>query len=100
MFYNKKIEILDFQEGYTDDYGIYHKGQEIVLKSIQCDVQPISADLVQKIFGNYKNINYRIFADVDESLDTGVIIQYDNQKYKIKKIILWDEYVDFIVEKV
>ncbi|WP_010249221.1 hypothetical protein [Acetivibrio cellulolyticus] len=100
MFYDKKIDILSFSDGYSDDYGLWHNGGETVLKTIQCDVQPITKELANKIFGYEDTVEYRVFCDIDANVDTGTIIQYKNKKYKVVKIFEWDDYLDLLVDGV
>mgnify|MGYP006900758935 FL=1 len=97
MFYDKRIEILGTSEGYTDDWGIYHPGQEIPIKTIDCDVQPYSAELLYRDYGYNEQVTKRAFCDIDPLLKTGGYVRYNNQKYIIKKIIEWDDYVELML---
>lgn len=97
MFYDKELEILGISEGYTDDYGIYHPGQEILIKTIDCDVQPYSADLLYREYGYSEQVTKRAFCDIDPVLKIGGYVRYKNQKYIIKKIIEWDDYIELML---
>jgi len=99
MFQNKEIEIITYIAATpTDDYGMENEGVESVVDSLYVDVQPISKDLAFKIFGYVDDVSYRIFSDVNENLNTGTIIKYDDNYYKIVKLIVWDNYYDMLVD--
>jgi|LSQX01.1.fsa_nt_gb hypothetical protein len=97
MFYNKEIEVLGYEEGITNDYGIYVEGSETVLKTLKADVQPITKELSNKMFGYNDDVKYQVFCDVDNLIGTGAIIKYNDNKYKIMEIMKWDNYYHFVI---
>ena len=100
MFYNKEIHLLEFSKGYTDDYGIYHDGEEKVIKTLKADVQPYNKELLKKEYGFDTDCSRRIFCDFLSWIETGKIIKYNNKNYKIVAIMWDDEFLDFAVDEV
>ncbi len=96
MFYDTKIDILYTGNGYKDEYGIWHDGELVSIKNIDCDIQPITKEISMKVFGISENVKYRIFCNVVDSIDIGTIIQYNNKLYRVISLLEWD-YFDFIV---
>lgn len=103
MFYDKEIDILEISEGNTDDDGVYHAGVESTTKTIHADVQPYSSDLFYRDYGFKEQVTKRIFCDIDTNLFNGVYIRYkepyesSKTRYKIKKIIPWDNYMELML---
>ena len=103
MFYDKEIDILTASTGHTDDDGIYHAGGESTLKTIYADVQPYSSDLLYRDYGFSEQVTKRAFCDIDTNLKNGVYIRYkepyesSQTRYKIKKIIPWDNYMELML---
>ncbi|MDF2589833.1 MAG: hypothetical protein K0S41_3674 [Anaerocolumna sp.] len=95
-FYDKDINIINKTEGYKDAYSIWHDGSYSVIKTLECDVQPITKEIAIRDFGIDKVVKYRIFCDYSDLIEVGTIIQYLNHYYRVESIISWD-YLDMIV---
>ena len=100
MFYNKEISIIEETEGYVDDYGIWHDGEMEVVDTIDCDVQPANAKQIYDDFGYQGVARFRVFADLNDHINLGAIIQYKGKNYKVIRLNSWDDYMDFIVDDV
>ena len=99
MFYDKKLQLLTIGQGYTDDDGIYHKGEEGVLKSIDCDIQPYSSELLYRDYGYQEQVTKRVFCDLNSDIKNGIFVKDEAEKrYKIKKIIPWDDYLVVVID--
>lgn len=97
MFYNKEIDILTIGEGYLDEDGIYHEGTETLLKSISCDVQPYSKDRLYRDYGFNEEVKFRVFSDIDPAIKNGVKINYKGEKFKIVRVIEWDNFFEWVI---
>lgn len=97
MFYDKSIDIMKKNEGYKDEYSIWHEGTLISIKSIDVDVQPITKQIAFRDFGVDEDVKYRIFSDVINDLDINMIIKYNDKFYRVISILSWEDYIDFIV---
>lgn len=98
MFYNKNLSLLAISEGTVDDLGIYHSGEETVLKSIPCDIQPFSSELLYKEYGYREQVTKRVFCDLDSDIKNGSIVMDEaGQRFMVKKIISWDDYMDVML---
>lgn len=91
MFYNKEISILS-DTGYLDDNGLWVDGEDIVVKTIDVDLQPITMEIAYRDYGYTENVSYRVFADIDPLLKNGTTIQYMDYKLTIVKVVVWDDY--------
>lgn len=100
MFYNKKIDILTTTNGSTNEYGMYVEGTETIKATISCDVQPITRELALKEFGYEDDVEYRVFCGITSDIDTGVMVNYNNARYKVIKLMIWDDYMDVLLDKV
>ncbi|OCZ52195.1 hypothetical protein [Dehalobacter sp. TeCB1] len=99
MFYDKKLDIITTGQGYVDDYGIPHKGEETVLKSISCDIQPYSSELMYREYGYQEQVIKRVFCDIDPDIKKGMIaIDANGKRFKIVKIIDWDDYMEVMLD--
>ncbi len=98
MFYDKILRLLAITEGYLDDLGIYHAGTETVLKTIPCDIQPYSSELLYRDYGYREQVTKRFFCDLDSDIKNGsAVMDEAGQRYIIKKIIQWDDYMDVML---
>ncbi len=95
MFYDKEINIMSYTEGYKDKYGIWHDDKMESIKTIDCDVQPITRELAKRDFGYEEDVSHRVFCDI-EDIEAGTIIKYNNKYYEVLKMMVWD-YIDMIV---
>jgi len=98
MFYRKTLEIIDLYDGSTDDDGIYHIGDEYTIKSITCDIQPYSSALLYRDYGYNEQVTKRVFCNLDADIKTGMIVKFENYKFKIIKIIEWDDYMELAID--
>lgn len=98
MFYNKTIELLGFTEGYVDDNGIYIKGTETTLKTIECDVQPYSSQLLYQDYGYQEQCTKRVFLEPDNDFMVGKKIRYNGKLFKIVRVIEWDSYYQLMLD--
>ena len=97
MFYTKQIGIYTQSAGSKDEFGIWHEGSLYISKSIDCDVQPITKEIAFKRFGITEDVKYRMFCELIEGVETGVIVQYKDKPYRIVSLMEWDDYISFIV---
>lgn len=100
FFYDKSIVLMTLSEGHKDSNGIWIKGELTPLKTILCDVQPASRELIFKDYGFNIDCTKRIFCDVDNDLKTGGVIKYKDINYTIVKLVEWDDYYDMFVKEV
>lgn len=98
MFYNKTIDLVEMTNGYLDDYGIWHEGEEKVIKTTRCDVQPYSKDLLYQDYGYQDQCIKRIFMDLDNDYKIGKKIKYNSQLYKTMRVIDWDDYQELMID--
>jgi len=80
--------------------GIYIQGELTLINNINCDIQPVSTELLLKTYGFNIDVNKRIFIDCfDSDIKIGTIIQYQNKQnttesYEVKKIIPWENFME------
>lgn len=98
MFYDDKIDILGYTEGYLDDMGIWHEGQKETINTIECDVQPYSKELAYRDYGFQENVVYRVFSDPNSNIIVGNKCKYKGNRYIIKKVIDWDDYLEWMID--
>lgn len=96
-FYNKQISLMAETGGYMY-HGSWVEGELKEAKTISCDVQPANREQIYKDYGYFIECSKRIFCDVDGDIDVGSLVKYDNQLYKVVKIIKWDDYMDVFIE--
>ena len=97
MFYDKTLELMQQAAG-TKQGGIYIEGAETVKKMANCDVQPYSAELLLKDYGYKENVTNRVFLDPDTDFETSSIVKYNNKRYKVKRIITWDDHWELMID--
>lgn len=101
MFYTKYLNLIAVSDGYVDEWGIYHKGVETVLKTIPCDIQPYSSELLYREYGYQEQVTKRVFCDLDSALVNGAIVEdITDKRYMVKRIIPWDDYLDVMLDDV
>lgn len=98
MFYNNSLEIVGVGQGTVDSLGIYQPGEETILKTIPSDIQPYSKELAFRDYNFTENVVYRFFCDIDNDIKTGTIVKYNDDRYKIVKIIPWDDYLEGLID--
>ena len=97
-FYTKKIDIYN-HESYIDANEINRTGYKLVLSDIPCDIQPIAAEKVEKIYGYDLSITKQIFLDIVPELLESSVIRFNSNDYKIEKLIEWDNYLQLGVSE-
>lgn len=100
MFYNKQIKILQTSAGNVDDDGIFHDGEDITLKTIDCDVQPTSRERLFRLYGWDEEVKFRVFSDINSNINNGVRVKYKDDNYKVIKVIEWDDYLEFFIDNI
>lgn len=98
MLYDKEIKVLTEEEGYTDDYGIWHDGEKQIVKTIYGDVQPYSSELLYKDYGFRVQCTKRVFCDVDSGIHEGTLLEIKEVEYKVMKIIEWNSYMELMID--
>ena len=89
----------------------YKSGEEIkeeptiIVYNISCDVQPSNRDKIFSIYGYYIDCQYVVYIDNDDIqsydsylIDDNTIIQYDNDYYKISKLIKWHKHTELYIK--
>lgn len=97
-FYTKKIDVYTYGP-YVDDNGITRTGYSLALSNIMCDIQPISAEKVEKVFGYDLSITKQIFLDIVPEISESSVIKFNGKDYKIEKLIEWDSYLQLGVSE-
>lgn len=97
MFYTKYLQIIEESEGYLDDWGIWHPGEETVVKTICCDIQPYSAERLYRDYGYQIEVTKRVFCNPDPIITVGTICKYKEERYVVKKVIEWDDYWELML---
>jgi len=70
--------------------GITIPGVLTLTKTIDCDMQPYSAELLLKNYGYNIEVTKRFFIDDISGIKIGTILMYGAEKHEVKKIIAWD----------
>lgn len=98
MFYNKELEIYATSEGYLDSKGVWVDGKEILYKTIMADVQPYSSERLYRSYGYNAKCTKRVFCYLDSGIKEGMKVKYEDEFYKINKIVAWDDYLDIFID--
>lgn len=104
MFYDKEISILS-DTGYLDENGLWTEGENTVIKTIECDVQPYSRELAYRDYSFEEDVKYRVFCNPDKLIKNGIKISYKEQfadettVFTVVKIIPWDDYNIVLLNK-
>lgn len=96
MYYNKLIDVYQYGK-HKNEYNETVKGYSKVLENIECDVQPYSAEKLEKQYGYKVECTKRIFCDIYDEIQESNIVVYRNKTYKIQKIIEWDDYLEIAI---
>lgn len=99
MFYDYEVEL--FKKGTTtiNDYGVPITSQPMLIKTIECDIQPTSKELLKREYGVDEVCTKRMFCDVDFNIINDRIIKYKNEDYSIVALIDWEEYYDIFLNR-
>lgn len=95
-FYDKEIKVLEQAEGYLHR-GSWVDGGLVEKLEITCDVQPSNRELIFREYGFYIECAIRIFCDVVD-IAVGDIVECAEQRYKVVKVVKWDDYLDIFAE--
>ncbi|MGF7057189.1 hypothetical protein [Brassicibacter mesophilus] len=103
MFYDKEIEIIG-NTGQLNDSGRWVDGEDIVVKTIDCDVQSYSKQLAYKDYAFNEDVKYRVFCDPEPLITLGTSVSYQ-EPFKDKKtvfsvvnIIPWDSCWEVMID--
>lgn len=88
MFYDSMLEIYSLEEK-TNEIGEIIKNFTLGDR-IKCDIQPSSANLVQKTFGEDIESAYTVWAD--EDIDIGAIAIFKGEIFEINAKVDWEDY--------
>jgi len=80
--------------------GITVLGELGLVKTIDCDMQPYSTELLIKSYGYDIPVTKRFFIDDIADIKIGTILQYKAEQHEVKKIIPWDNYFDVMTLEV
>lgn len=88
MFYAYMLQVYDLEEK-TNDIGEIIKNFTY-RDNVICDVQPSSANLLQKTFGEDIESTYTVWADDD--IDLGDIVIFNGKVYEVNAKVDWIDY--------
>lgn len=89
-FYDKVIDIYEYNDDITDEYGVSCDGWAIKKTGVWCDIQPTGIEKIKATYGYDIEANYKVF--MDELLQESDIVLWNGMTFEIKKIIPWDDY--------
>lgn len=95
-FYDKSVTVLEETNGHLY-HGSWVEGELSQKEQFSCDVQPANREQIYKDYGYYIDCSIRIFCDLVD-LRIGNIVEYAGQRYKVVKVIQWDDYLDVFAE--
>jgi len=97
MFYKNKMKFYKAIKT-KDSYGSWITTYTYN-KSVDCDKQPYSRQLLLKDYGYDLDCTNRVFCDLNDEIDDGVIVSFDNDttKFRVQKALPWDDYMDVMV---
>ena len=95
-FYDKSVSVLRETEGYLY-HGSWVDGTLQEVLQLACDVQPANREQIFKDYGYHIDCSIRVFCDISD-IRIGDIAKYNEQQYKIVKVIRWDDYLDIFAE--
>lgn len=94
MFKDQFVSIYNKEEGSQNEYGAWVDGNYKFIKSKFVDIQPYSTELLLKDYGYNIEVTKRIFDEVDDDIKIGTILRYKDEKYEVRKIIPWNDYME------
>lgn len=97
MLYNKTISIYKKGNMRADENGIPVYPWELVT-TIKADVQPITNAKVKKTYGEYDNVQYRVYVnEVIEGLNTSDYkVKYKSNEYIIKNVMAFEDILPYM----
>lgn len=97
-FYDKEIFIYVYGENEDAD-GVSREGytKTITDEPIMVDIQPYSSEKAKKDYGYDIETSDIMFCNVMPEIKEDVIIKYNNKKYSVQKILVWNDYLDVLL---
>lgn len=99
MFYDYEVELWKKGETIINDYGVTITSKPTFIKTIKCDIQPTSRELLQREYGIDEVCTKRMFCDNDTSITNNKIIKFKNEDYSISALIEWEDYYDIFLNR-
>ena len=97
-FYDKKINVYSYSDDNYDEFGVSCDGYSLKYENIFVDIQPSSAEKIEKSYGYKVECTKVIYSN--EKIEESDIILYNDTTYKVTKSIEWDDYyVTAIIEE-
>lgn len=93
-FYDKDVIIFRKEEGHLY-HGSLVEGELQEVCRLICDVQPVNREQLYKEYGFQLDCSVRIWCDPCD-IRAGDVAEYAGERYKIVKVIRWDDYLDVI----
>lgn len=93
MFTNCMAEIWNKSDDTKVD-GITIPGAPTLIRSIDCDMQPYSTELLMKNYGYDIPVTKRFFIDDIADIDIGTVLKVNTDRHEVKKIVPWDDYFE------
>ena len=93
MFANYTVGVWN-RAASTKVNGVTIPGALSLLKTIDCDMQPYSTELLIKTYGYDIPVTKRFFIDDVADIKIGTILQLGTDQHEVKKIVEWDSYFD------
>lgn len=83
QLHNDTVRLFRSVNAGRDAEGNIKKGEPEPLGGLQCNVQPIGGELVQRVYGLTVDASLRMFSLPDERLKLGLLVEYGGGMYKI-----------------
>jgi len=99
MFTNYTVGVWN-RVASTKVNGVTIPGALSLLKTISCDMQPYSQELLIKSYGYDIPVTKRFFIEDIADIAIGTILKYGTDSHEVKKIIAWDNYYDIMTLEV
>jgi len=100
MFRDKTIEVWESNAETTiDEYGTRSKGNPTRRKTFLGTVQPFTRELLLKKYGYDVIVTKVIYCDIDKDIKEHTILKYNDDFYKVKKIMEWSYHMEVFCDK-
>ena len=100
MFYDKEIEVWVKGEEVHLGGGVRVPGESSFLYADQVDIQPYSSAEAKKDYGFDVDTTHTMFAEGNQIEIGSTIIKYDGHDFEVKEKIVWDDYNEFLLERI
>ena len=97
MYNNFSVDIWNMGPS-TKEGGITIPGVLAFVRTIQCDIQPYSAELLLRSYGYNIEVTKRFFIDDIFDIKIGTILMFGTEKHEVKKVIEWSYFEVFTLE--